>query len=45
MNKLYFRYKIKIIRKVNHLMRFIGSLNRSSKKQFEKYCKSKEMKL
>lgn len=39
------RYRIKIIRKVNHLMRFIGSLNRSSRKQFEKYCKSKEMKL
>lgn len=39
------RYRIKIIRKVNHLMRFIGSLNRSSKKQFEKYCKSKEVKL
>ena len=39
------RYRIKIVRKVNHLMRFIGSLNRSSKKQFEKYCKSKEMKL
>lgn len=39
------RYRIKIIRKVNHLMRFIGSLNRSSKKQFEKYCKEKEVKL
>lgn len=39
------RYRIKIIRKVNHLMRFIGSLNRSSKKQFEKYCKSKEIRL
>lgn len=39
------KYKIKIVRKVNHLMRFIGSLNRSSKKQFDKYCKSKEVKL
>lgn len=39
------RYRIKIIRKVNHLMRFIGSLNRASKKEFDKYCKSKEIKL
>ncbi len=39
------RYKIKIIRKVNHLMRFIGTLNRVSKSEFEKYCKSKEIKL
>ena len=38
------KYKIKIVRKVNHLMRFIGSLNRCNKKQFEKYCKSKEIK-
>lgn len=39
------KYKIKIVRKVNHLMRFICSLNRASKKQFEKYCKSKEIRL
>lgn len=39
------RYKIKIVRKVNHLMRFIGSLNRVSKREFEKYCKSKEIRL
>lgn len=39
------KYRIKIVRKVNHLMRFIGSLNRASKKEFEKYCKSKEIRL
>lgn len=39
------KYKIKIVRKVNHLMRFIGSLNRTSKSEFEKYCKEKEIKL
>ena len=35
----------KIDKKVNHLVRFIGSLNRASKKEFEKYCKSKEIRL
>ena len=39
------RYRIKIVRKVNHLMRFIGTLNRASKKEFEKYCKNKEVRL
>lgn len=39
------KYRIKIVRKVNHLMRFIGSLNRASEKEFEKYCKEKEIKL
>lgn len=39
------KYRIKIVRKVNHLMRFIGSLNRASKNEFEKYCKEKEIKL
>ena len=39
------KYRIKIVRKVNHLMRFIGSLNRASKKEFEKYCKKKEIRL
>ena len=39
------RYRIRIVRKVNHLMRFIGTLNRASKKEFEKYCKEKEIKL
>lgn len=39
------KYKIKIVRKANHLVRFIGSLNRASKKEFEKYCKSKEIRL
>lgn len=38
------KYRIKIVRKVNHLMRFIGSLNRVSKSEFDKYCKRKEMK-
>ena len=37
------KYRIKIIRKVNHLMRFIGSLNRASKSEFDKYCKKKEL--
>ena len=39
------KYKIKIVRKVNHLMRFIGTLNRTSKKAFDKYCKKKEIRL
>ena len=39
------RHKIKIVRKVNHLMRFIGTLNRASKKEFDKYCKNKEVRL
>ena len=39
------KYKIKIVRKVNHLMRFIGSLNRVSKSEFDKYCKKKEIRL
>ena len=39
------KYRIKIVRKVNHLMRFIGSLNRASKKEFDKYCKGKEIRL
>ena len=39
------KYRIKIVRKVNHLMRFIGSLNRVSKSEFDKYCKSKEIRL
>lgn len=39
------RHKIKIVRKVNHLMRFIGTLNRASKKEFDKYCNSKEIRL
>ena len=39
------RHKIKIVRKVNHLMRFIGSLNRASKSGFDKYCKNKEVRL
>ena len=39
------KYRIKIVRKVNHLMRFMGSLNRASKREFEKYCKSKEIRL
>lgn len=39
------KYKIKIVIKVNHLMRFIGSLNRASKKEFDKYCKNKEIRL
>lgn len=39
------KYRIRIVRKVNHLMRFIGTLNRASKKEFEKYCKEKEIKL
>lgn len=39
------KYRIKIVRKVNHLMKFIGSLNRASKREFDKYCKSKEIKL
>ena len=39
------RHKIKIVRKVNHLMRFIGSLNRVSKSEFDKYCKKKEIRL
>ena len=37
------KYRIKIVRKVNHLMRFIGSLNRASKSGFDKYCKKKEI--
>ena len=39
------KYKIKIVRKVNHLMRFIGTLNRVSKSGFDKYCKNKEVRL
>lgn len=39
------KYKIKIVRKVNHLMRFIGSLSRVSRKAFDKYCKRKELKI
>ena len=39
------KYKIKIVRKVNHLMRIIGSLNRVSKSEFDKYCKKKEIRL
>ena len=39
------KHKIKIVRKVNHLMKFIGTLNRASKKEFDKYCKSKEIRL
>lgn len=39
------KYRIRIIRKVNHLMRFIGTLNRASKSEFDKYCKEKEIKL
>lgn len=39
------KYRIKIVRKVNHLMKFIGSLNRASKREFDKYCKSKEVRL
>lgn len=34
-----------IIKKVNSLMGFIYSLDRLSKKEFEKYCKSKEIRL
>ena len=39
------KYKLKEIRKVNHLMRFIGTLNRTSKSEFDKYCKNKEVRL
>ena len=39
------KYRIRIVRKVNHLMRFIGTLNRASKKEFDKYCKKKEIRL
>lgn len=39
------KYRIKIVRKVNHITRFIGSLNRISQRQFDKYCKSKEIRL
>lgn len=34
-----------IIKKINSLMGFAYSLDRLSKKEFEKYCKSREIRL
>lgn len=39
------KYKTSVIKKVNSLMGFIYNLDRLSKKSFEKYCKSKEIRL
>ena len=39
------RYRLRIVKKVNHLMKFMGTLNKCDKKKFNKYCEEKEVNL
>ena len=39
------REEKKIIKKVNELFNFMSHLDQCSKKQFDRYCKRKEIKL
>jgi hypothetical protein len=38
------KYRIKEIRKANKLWHFISHLEQCTKKEFDKYCKKKEVK-